>query len=280
MDFSIHICEYNRSNADYDIIYRPEGSGDYLFLLFKTPMRVYAGKQFSITQENACIFYTPGHEQHYQAVQKFRNSYVHFWCNEDLGARYGIVPNMIFYPQNTEEIDEYIRCLQREYITKDPYAAEYEETLVRQMLITASRGMLLHRKAAAEPEGLYREFQELRLAMLSHYEKEWTMEKLCERANMEKSQFYSYYKKFFSSTPHNDLTEVRLDKAKNLLTNQALSISQTAELCGFSNLSHFSRYFKKHCGCSPKEWRLGSQQNNGNYGSRTDSSNYPEGGES
>ena len=148
------------------------------------------------------------------------------------------------------------------------------------MLITASRGMLLHRKAAAELEGLYREFQELRLAMLSHYEKEWTMEKLCERANMEKSQFYSYYKKFFSSTPHNDLIEVRLDKAKNLLTNQALSISQTAELCGFSNLSHFSRYFKKHCGCSPKEWRLGSQQNNGNYGSRTDSSNYPEGGES
>ena len=117
MDFSIHICEYNRSNADYDIIYRPEGGGDYLFLLFKTPMRVYVGKQFSITQENACIFYTPGHEQHYQAVQKFRNSYVHFWCNEDLGARYGIVPNMIFYPQNTEEIDEYIRCLQREYLS-------------------------------------------------------------------------------------------------------------------------------------------------------------------
>ena len=55
MDFSIHICEYNRSNADYDIIYRPEGSGDYLFLLFKTPMRVYAGKQFSITQENISV---------------------------------------------------------------------------------------------------------------------------------------------------------------------------------------------------------------------------------
>ena len=71
MEFSVHICEYNRSNADYETIYRPEGSGDYLFLLFKTPMRVYAGKQFSITQENACIFYTPGHEQHYQAVRSF-----------------------------------------------------------------------------------------------------------------------------------------------------------------------------------------------------------------
>ena len=36
MEFSVHICEYNRSNADYETIYRPEGSGDYLFLLFKT----------------------------------------------------------------------------------------------------------------------------------------------------------------------------------------------------------------------------------------------------
>ena len=43
MEFSVHICEYNRSNADYETIYRPEGSGDYLFLLFKTPMKVYDG---------------------------------------------------------------------------------------------------------------------------------------------------------------------------------------------------------------------------------------------
>ena len=73
MEFSVHICEYNRSNADYETIYRPEGSGDYLFLLFKTPMKVYDRTAFFIAQENACLFYTPDHEQHYQAVQKFRN---------------------------------------------------------------------------------------------------------------------------------------------------------------------------------------------------------------
>lgn len=255
MEFSVHICEYNRSNADYETIYRPEGSGDYLFLLFKTPMKVYDRTAFFIAQENACLFYTPDHEQHYQAVQKFRNSYVHFWCGKNLGETYGIPQNAVFYPQNTEAIDELIRLLQREYIVKDPYAVEYEEALVRQVMITASRGMRLYQKAAEEPAGLYQEFQELRLKMLSHYEKGWTTEKLCQMANMEKSQFYSYYKQFFSSTPHSDLIEVRLDKAKNLLTNQALSIGQTAEICGFSNLSHFSRYFKRHCGCSPREWQ-------------------------
>lgn len=46
-------------------------------------------------QENACLFYTPDHEQHYQAVQKFRNSYVHFWCGENLGETYGIPQNAV-----------------------------------------------------------------------------------------------------------------------------------------------------------------------------------------
>ena len=32
MDFTLNFCEYNRSNSDYDRIFRPEGSGDYLFL--------------------------------------------------------------------------------------------------------------------------------------------------------------------------------------------------------------------------------------------------------
>ena len=31
MNFSIQFCEYNYSNPDYDQIYRPSGSGDYLY---------------------------------------------------------------------------------------------------------------------------------------------------------------------------------------------------------------------------------------------------------
>ena len=82
-DISIQFCEYNRSNPDADRIYRPQGSGDYLFLLLKTPMKVYQENGILITGENACILYTPGQMQHYQAVQKFRNSYLHFVAQEN-----------------------------------------------------------------------------------------------------------------------------------------------------------------------------------------------------
>ena len=87
-DFSIQFCEYNYSNPDYDQIYRPNGSGDYLFLLFKTPMKVYLDKKLSISKENACILYAPGYEQYYKAVHRFRNSYLHFSCKADLKKQY------------------------------------------------------------------------------------------------------------------------------------------------------------------------------------------------
>ena len=86
---------------------------------------------------------------------------------------------------------------------------------------------------------------------LSH----WGTTELCKKVSLEKSQFYSCYQKFFQSTPHTDLLQIRMDKAKNLLTNEALTVQQIAQMCGFSDFSHFSRYFRKQAGCSPLQWR-------------------------
>lgn len=91
----------------------PQGSGDYLFLLLKTPMKVYQENGILITGENACILYTPGQMQHYQAVQKFRNSYLHFVAQENLAEYFHLPQNQIFYPQNPEEIEEIIRSCSR-----------------------------------------------------------------------------------------------------------------------------------------------------------------------
>ena len=131
-DFSIQFCEYNYSNPDYDQIYRPNGSGDYLFLLFKTPMKVYLDKKLSISKENACILYAPGYEQYYKAVHRFRNSYLHFSCKADLKKQYGIPLNTVFYPGNCEEIDACIRLLHKEHIANDLFSDEYEYTLFQQ----------------------------------------------------------------------------------------------------------------------------------------------------
>ena len=251
----LHFCEYNRSNQDYDTIFRPSGSGDYLLLLLKTPMKVYLKEGLTVTRENACILYTPGFPQHYQAVRRFCNSYLHFSSGENPAQRFRLPENRIFYPTDPQEFDVYFRRLQQEFFSSSPYREEVIHCLATELFIALSRSLSHPAAQKEEMAALYPAFQKLRLEMLSNCGQDWSLERLCRSISLEKSQFYSYYQRFFSSTPKSDLLQVRLEKAKNLLSNEALQVSEVARLCGFGNLAHFSRYFRKYCGCSPKEYK-------------------------
>ncbi len=48
---------------------------------------------------------------------------------------------------------------------------------------------------------------------------------------------------------------IRCEKAKELLANRDLLISQVGELVGFVSSAHFSHIFKKITGVSPRDYR-------------------------
>ena len=52
---------------------------------------------------------------------------------------------------------------------------------------------------------------------------------------------------------------IRLDRARELLEDTGRKIQDISEEVGFQDVAHFSRIFKNHFGCSPKEYR--SSQN-------------------
>lgn len=72
---------------------------------------------------------------------------------------------------------------------------------------------------------------------------------------------YDYLRKLFKSemgmTPHAYLTGLRMQMAEKLLCsaqNTEQNISQIAYGCGYAEPLYFSRVFKKHFGCSPKNY--------------------------
>lgn len=57
------------------------------------------------------------------------------------------------------------------------------------------------------------------------------------------------------STSRIDVSRIRIEKAKNLLLNPNLRVSEIAFEVGFQSLTHFNRVFKKVLGRSPTEYR-------------------------
>lgn len=55
--------------------------------------------------------------------------------------------------------------------------------------------------------------------------------------------------------PHCWLTGQRVERAKQLLNSQTLSLVEVAMVCGFADQSHFTRVFKAVVGVTPGEWR-------------------------
>lgn len=83
------------------------------------------------------------------------------------------------------------------------------------------------------------------------------MYELCERSPEHLSRTF---KKYFSESPTDYITNLRLNYAANLLSNSDEDITNIAMECGFENLSHFYHLFRKKFDVSPKEFRLKHQK--------------------
>ena len=95
-----------------------------------------------------------------------------------------------------------------QYFSLAEYRDEYIHCLISQMFISISRDLLHRADRKEDGENLYLLFQNLRLKMLSNCQEEWTIERLCQEVNLEKSQFYVYYHHFFSTTPKLSLIHI------------------------------------------------------------------------
>ncbi|HEY3720615.1 MAG TPA: AraC family transcriptional regulator [Roseiarcus sp.] len=69
------------------------------------------------------------------------------------------------------------------------------------------------------------------------------------------SQFSKAFRKAVGVPPHRWVIQQRIALAKTLLRNGPMPLSEVGLACGFSDQSHFTRYFSALVGISPGVWR-------------------------
>jgi AraC-like DNA-binding protein len=77
---------------------------------------------------------------------------------------------------------------------------------------------------------------------------------LAKQANMSTSYFRRLFKKIFAVTPMRYLQDMRIEKVKELLLTERLSVSEAADMAGFSSLYYLDYVFKKIIGMTPTEY--------------------------
>ncbi len=67
------------------------------------------------------------------------------------------------------------------------------------------------------------------------------------------------FKQHLARTPHQEITRVRIDRARWLLRSTRMSVSEVARQCGFASLIRFSTVFRQETGSNPTRFRKTAQ---------------------
>jgi AraC-like DNA-binding protein len=92
--------------------------------------------------------------------------------------------------------------------------------------------------------------------LIAHYQEPLHIEDLVKRFPVSRSQLFTLFKETTGTTIKQFLIEYRLNKAKRLLMETDLAISEVSATVGFGDMSHFFHVFKKETGLTPKQYRV------------------------
>jgi AraC-like DNA-binding protein len=81
----------------------------------------------------------------------------------------------------------------------------------------------------------------------------WTMQELTKRTGLNDYRLKNGFQQLYQTTPADYLREVRMEKAWELLAGKRYSVSEVAGMVGYTNLSAFSKAFKKYFGITARE---------------------------
>ncbi|HKA17784.1 MAG TPA: AraC family transcriptional regulator [Blastocatellia bacterium] len=87
------------------------------------------------------------------------------------------------------------------------------------------------------------------------YHQPLDLEQISGEACLSRFHFLRLFRRAFNKTPHQYLTQRRIEKAKELLSSSGLTVTDVCFEVGFESLGSFSSLFHKHVGHPPITYR-------------------------
>jgi len=85
--------------------------------------------------------------------------------------------------------------------------------------------------------------------------RDWRVPELADAAGASRSGLQRMFREFRTESIHEFLQRTRLDQARQLLCDERLAVKEVSARLNFSSEFYFSRFFRKHTGMSPRQFR-------------------------
>lgn len=133
------------------------------------------------------------------------------------------------------------------------------DALVRQIVIHLLRCHLTVRKSdqieLSRAGPVDRRLRRAIEFMHDNFGREIALEEIASAAYLSEYHFARFFKQISGVTPHVYLANLRMERARKLLAETALPISEIASAVGYHSQSHFTKMFKSVTGVTPRAYR-------------------------
>ncbi len=151
------------------------------------------------------------------------------------------VSRFLLKPSKMNEIEEALAHMTGALKARSPDSAKDEEQQARPATATDNANSFLARQARAY--------------IGAHYMDKITLQDVADHCYVSQWHLSKLLGKHLGMNFYEILNTVRIEKAKQMLEDPALRISEIASLAGYADTAHFSRVFKKNEGISANEYR-------------------------
>ena len=230
---------------DYQIIYIVGGKGYFQF-----------GDGTREISKGHMVTYLPGQSQsyHYNYEDGTELYWIHFsgYAMKDFLQKLGIWDKQVLHVGDHIECVELFKKITYELQVKRPQFNHYACAYLIEMLSAVARKSELE---LDNNEAITEDMRKAILYMYENYNKDYYISQVARECNLSLFRFIHKFKASTGMTPLQYITKIRIDTAKDLLSNSSLSVSEVSSIVGYEDALYFSKVFKSITGTAPKTFK-------------------------
>ena len=228
-----------------------------LFVRFKSSATVLTKDGYKHAKPGDFIFYDRTEEIEYTGEEcVFVHDFFRFFIDDEKDELFSIETSRLFSFPLSDRAEDILRLIDLEHHSASKTRECALDLLGKLFFLILKEA--IDNSSTLEKTPKYEELLSLRCEMLSSPERDFTIDSLAQRMFMSPTLFQKTYKKCFGKSCILDLIQARINKASYLLRYTSKKETEIAALCGYNNVEHFIRQFKKHKGITPSKYRRNS----------------------